>query len=146
MNFFYLCVIIIRIGLNDTAGGLFFRLGNVFSIKMRGKRNDVPVSAFMVHFAFPDNKIRVYVRNSPVLYGFDKRTYRAVAASADQNQFRASAHIGACVFVAVVNDACSGRFNPAAKTADTVTDVGLGAYDFMRSLHREMKICDIGDD
>lgn len=100
----------------------------------------------MVHFAFSDDKIGMNIGNRPILYCFDKRARRAVITLADEDQFRAFTHIEARILVTVVNHTGSGRFDPASEASDTMTDVGLRAYDLVGSLYGEVEILDIGDD
>lgn len=79
----YRSVIIVGVGIDDVAGGLFFRLCNRFPVKMRGKGDDILISALMVHFTFADDKIGMNIGKRPVLYCFDKRADTAVTALAE---------------------------------------------------------------
>ena len=100
----------------------------------------------MVHFSFSDDKIGMDIGNRPVLHRFDKRTHRAVITLADEDQFRAFAHIDARILVTVMNHAGSGCFDPASEASDTMADVSLRTYDLVGSCYGKIEIFDIGDD
>ena len=118
-------VIIVRVCGYDGSRSLFFRLCDVVAIKICGPGNDILISAFMVHLAFSEHKVRMDVGDCPVLNHFYKWAYTAIAALANQDELGASAHPGSCGFIPVMNDACSRRLDPATETADAVVDISV---------------------